>query len=161
MIPGMRQVAIAVLVLVGCGKGSKAEETGRICFAANPREAFAWNDGTQDVDYLADKPTAIRFRKQSIEQPGAEVAIADAREGEVVEVVRDGKVADSFRITFKKLGKDLCYFFRPYRDMQHTARWVLDSNREISRCHCFPIPPSGSGSATAPGSGTAAAPSAR
>lgn len=149
----MRQVAIAVVVvagvLAGCGKGDKAVETGRICFAANPREAFVWNDGTQDVDYLADKPTSIRFRKQLIEQPGSEVGIADAREGEVVEVVRNGKVSDSFRITFKKLGKDLCYFFRPYRDGKQTARWVLDANREISRCHCYPIPPSGSGSAAA------------
>lgn len=129
----MRQLAIALVVLAACSK-DKPVETGKLCFAANSAEAFG--------DYLADKPTSIRFRKQVIAQPGAEVAIADAREGEVVELVRAGKVTDSFKLSFKKLGPDQCYFFRPYRDDKQPARWVLDSNREISRCHCFPIAPS-------------------
>ena len=73
--------------------------------------------------------------------------------------MRAGKVSDSFRISFKKLGHDLCYFYRPYRDKKQSARWVLDANREISRCHCFPIAPSGSSSGSASAADAGVAPS--
>lgn len=132
--------ALLLIALFACSK--KAEDKrpkGRLCFAANSAEMFEWpgKDG-QSVNYSEGKPLAIKYRGKAIALPNAQVGFDDAREGEPVAVVRDDRLVESWKVSWK-MGTDLCYYFRAFDPAKpdRNPKWILDVNNGEDRCTCW------------------------
>lgn len=97
-------VVVALLGLGACGKGG-SDKKGSLCLAASPKNVLAGGA-------YQDKTVEIRFRGNRYPVPGDQVMFWDVHENEGVEAMVDGKVKESFRTHFDKLGTDLCYHFR-------------------------------------------------
>ena len=95
---------VALLALGACGKGG-SDKKGSLCLAGTPKNVLAGGA-------YQDKTVEIRFRGNRYPVPGDQVMIWDLHENEGVEAIVDGKVKESFRTHFDKLGSDLCYHFR-------------------------------------------------
>ena len=139
---------VVVILLSGCSK--KAEDKrpkGKLCFAANAPELFTG----EPFDSNKDKPVAIKYRTKTL-LPGEQHAFEDAREGEPVAVMLGDKLLESWKVNFKRLGNDLCYYYRgkdPAKP-ERNPNWILDANTADDRCTCFePAAPAGSGSGSA------------
>lgn len=120
---------------VACNK--KAEDKrpkGKLCFAANTSDMFKW----ADKDYSEGKPLAIKYRGKAIALPNEQVGFDDAREGEPVAVVRDDKLVESWKVSWK-MGTDLCYYFRAFDPAkpERSPKWILDVNNAEDRCTCW------------------------
>lgn len=128
----MTRALVLAALLVACGKQAKEDKRpkGKLCFAANTAEMFG--------DYAQGKPLAIKYRGKAIALPNAQVAFDDAREGEPVAVVRDDKLVESWKVSWK-LGADLCYYFRPLDPAKpdRAPKWILDVNAPDDRCTCW------------------------
>jgi hypothetical protein len=134
----MKAVALLVVALVpglaACGKGS-SEKKGSLCLAAAPKNVLAGGA-------YQDKTVEIRFRNNRYPVPGDQVMIWDVHENEGVEAMVDGKVKESFRTHFDKLGPDLCYHFRAAAPGIKEG-FVLET---ASACGCMGGSDAGSGS---------------
>jgi hypothetical protein len=128
----MKRTLLLAVLVVACGKKAKEDNRpkGKLCFATNTAEMFG--------DYSEGKALTIKYRGKAIALPNEQVGFDDAREGEPVAVMRDDKLVESWKVSWK-VGADLCYFFRPLDPQKpdRKPKWILDVNAPDDRCTCW------------------------
>jgi hypothetical protein len=131
---------LLIVALFACSKKAPEDKRpkGKLCFAPNTAEMFAWTKDGQPVDYSEGKPLTIKYRGKVIALPNEQQGFADAREGEPVAVLRDDKLVESWKVGWK-LGADLCYYFRSFDPAwpDRNPKWILDAAAADDRCTCW------------------------
>lgn len=126
-----RALVLAILVIACKGKANEDKRPkGKLCFAQNTAETFG--------AYGQGGALTIKYRGKTLALPNEQVGFDDAREGEPVAVLRDDKLVESWKVSWKS-GTDLCYLFRPLDPQKpdRKPKWILDVNAPDDRCTCW------------------------